>query len=168
MLKVRYKLLIIMIMAILCAGCVSADYEGYFCIEKGACDLPEKRLEDKALIYVIRPTNLFNNAEVHHLYMVHSDGRSDYVGSYSGAEYCVCHGGPGHVQLISTGGKKESSIILNVTKNKTYYVRHNVSATLSSSKLTTHMSAINIEEGERLLRTVTAKCKKLDYVNPHY
>ena len=150
-----------MMAAFVCAGCVSTNYDDYYCNNKGPCDLPERRKENKALIYLIRPSSLFNNAEMHHIYVVHSGRHKEYIGSYSGAEYCVYHANPGRVQLVLTGGKKDSDIVINASKDLTYYVYQNLTATLTSTKLTTHLSVLNVQEGERRLRMATGKCQKL-------
>jgi len=138
-------------------GCANT-HSGYFCVSAKTCDLPEKVSEGKALIYIIRPTSIFNNAEVHGLYISNGKDQDKYIGSYSGPEYCSYQANPGLIEVRTTGGNKESSIRFTVESGRTYYIEHSVTSTIFSNKLNSRLVMVDATRGNYLLSYSSGKC----------
>jgi len=111
------------------------------------------------LEYIFRPAFILNSSEQHDLYRIIGKNK-EYVCTLTSGKYAVLHLWPQFVSLEIRGGVNNASMEFYAEADRSYYVSHEVKASLGT-KLRSKLYLVSSEEGERLLRTkIAGKCFK--------
>jgi hypothetical protein len=135
------------------------SYKTYSCVKRGTCNLPITPLPGKSLIYLIRPSTIFNPAEKQQVFVTEDNNKERHISYITDSSYCAISVMPGETRLRVVGQINEDESKLVVHAGMVYYVIIDVNASIFSTKLNVSLRQASKEEGEMYLRNdVVGEC----------